>query len=89
MPTKHAAIKDLRKNVKRHARNVRLTTHVKQTLRKSKELITKGDLANAKKEAIKFQQIIDKAAKKNAISKNAARRKKSRMMKAINRAEKK
>jgi small subunit ribosomal protein S20 len=89
MPTKHAAIKDLRKNIKRHARNVRLATHVKQALRKSKDLLTKGDIANAKKEVAKFQQIIDKAAKNMAISKNAARRKKSRIMKAIFRAGKK
>ncbi len=89
MPTKHAAIKDLRKSVKRNLRNTRIKTHVKQLLRKSKELLAKGDVAGAKKEAVKFQQIADKATKIGAMSINAAKRRKSLIMKAISRAEKK
>jgi ribosomal protein S20 len=89
MPTKHAAIKDLRKNIKQKARNIRIQTHVKQLLKKSKELLSKGDVAGAKKAAVAFQQIADKAAKGGAISLNAARRRKSLIMKAIAKAEKK
>jgi len=89
MPTKHASIKDLRKSAKRQAKNNRVRMHVKQTLRKSKDLLAKGDIAGAKKEAVKFQQIADKASKGQAMSKNAARRRKSSLMKAISKAEKK
>jgi ribosomal protein S20 len=89
MPTKHASIKDLRKSTKRHAKNTSIRMHAKQMLRKSKELLAKGDVAGAKKEAMKFQQIADKAAKKHAITTNSARRRKSILMKAIAGAEKK
>lgn len=83
MPNKHAAIKDLRKN-KRHAeRNLRLKTHTRALLRKAKDLVKEGKASEAKTAVLAFQQIVDKAAKHNVLSRNAANRKKSSLMKAL------
>ncbi len=83
MPNKHAAIKDLRKNVRRAARNLRLKTHTKSLLRKAKDLLKEGKKAEAKVAVMAFQQIIDKAAKNMVISRNTANRKKASLMGAF------
>ena len=83
MPNKHAAIKDLRKNVRRAARNARLKTHVKHLLRKTEDLLKEGKATEAKVAATTFQQIADKAAKNRVISKSLANRKKGKLMKAL------
>ncbi|MEO5927686.1 MAG: 30S ribosomal protein S20 [Patescibacteria group bacterium] len=83
MPNKHAAIKDLRKN-RRHAEaNVRIKTNVKSLYRKGLALIKEGKTAEIAEVARAFQQAIDKAAKRNVISKNAAANKKSSLMRAM------
>jgi small subunit ribosomal protein S20 len=87
MPNKHAAIKDLRKNKRRAARNLRLKTHARSLLRKAKDLLKEGKVADAKAAAASFQQIVDKAAKHGVLSKNAAGHKKSSIMKAISKAK--
>jgi ribosomal protein S20 len=83
MPTKHAAIKDLRKNARRAARNARLKTHTKHLLRKATDLLKAGSTQEAKAAAITFQKIADKAVKNKVISKGLANRKKSMLMKAL------
>ncbi len=82
MPNKPAATKALRQSIKRAKTNLRMKTHFKQTYKKAVEL-KKGSDDQAKKTAFaKFQQIADKAAKKNVISKALANRKKSVLMKS-------
>jgi ribosomal protein S20 len=83
MPNKHAAIKDLRKNKRHAARNLRLKTHARALLRKAKDLLKEGKMAEAKTAAIAFQKVADKAAKNMVLSKNAMNRKKSSLMKAL------
>lgn len=83
MPNKHAAIKDLRKNARRAARNARLKTHTKHLLRKATDLLKAGNSQDAKEAVITFQKIADKAVKNNVISKGLANRKKSALMKAL------
>jgi len=39
MPNKHAAIKDLRKNERRAARNLRMKIHVKALAKQLKDLV--------------------------------------------------
>ena len=80
MPNKHAAIKDLRKNARRAARNLRLKTHTKSLLRKAKDLLKEGKKTEAKAAVMAFQQVVDKAAKNMVISRNTANRKKSSLM---------
>jgi len=83
MPQKQAAIKDLRQNKKRAARNNKVQTELKVTLKKSRQAIDiKKEGAQAKvAEAIK---LLDRAVKKGVIKKNTAARKKSRLMKRLN-----
>lgn len=85
MPNKHAAIKDLRKNARRAARNHRLKTHAKSLLRKAQDLVKEGKFDEAKKAVQAFQQIADKAAKNSVWTRNAADRRKSRIMKLVSR----
>lgn len=83
MPNKQAAIKDLRKARKRATYNARVRKNVKVLFKGTRELIIAGkkDEATAKLRA--YQQAADKAAKRGVIHANAARRKKSAMMKLL------
>jgi ribosomal protein S20 len=83
MPNKHAAIKDLRKNRRHAAANLRIKTNVKSLYRKGLALIKEGKTKEVAEVARAFQQAIDKATKRNVFSKNAASRKKSSLMRAI------
>jgi small subunit ribosomal protein S20 len=83
MPQKHAAMKDLRKNKKHAAQNERVKRNVRHLLKKSEELLKEGKTAEAKTAILAFQQAVDKATKTGAVSKNKASRKKSVLMKAL------
>lgn len=74
-------MKELRKTKKRTLHNARIKTNIKALMSKSKQLVEKGDLAEAKKAILALQVAVDKAAKVNVISKNSASRKKARIMK--------
>ncbi len=82
MPNKHAAIKDLRKNKRRAARNLREKTNVKSLIKQLKELVKDGKKSEAEALVSKLQQAADKAAKRNVIHMNKARRIKAQAMKA-------
>lgn len=86
MPNKHAAIKALRKNRRQATVNARIKTNVKSLYNKGISLVKSGKKAEAKEVALKFQQAVDKAAKLNILSPNAASRKKSTLMRALNAA---
>jgi small subunit ribosomal protein S20 len=81
MPNKHASVKDLRKTKRREAQNLRLKTHARALLRKANDLIKEGSAADVKAAIIAFQKIADKAAKNHVINRNAANRRKSKLMK--------
>ena len=83
MPNKKAAIKDLRQNLKRQARNTRIKTNVKHKLKDAQQLIKEGK-AEAKDAVRALQKAAAKAAKKKTISKNRARRITSKLMKSAN-----
>lgn len=89
MPNKKAAIKDLRQSKKRAQRNASIKTHAKVHFNKAQELLNAGNVKDAAEMIKKFQQIADKAAKKNALTKNKVNRKKSKLMKAVAAANKK
>jgi small subunit ribosomal protein S20 len=78
MAKRKAAVKRLRVDKKRHARNVKIKTELKKTIKKYQQLITQksGDAAALLK---KVYALLDKAAKKNIIHKNKANRDKSRL----------
>lgn len=83
MPNKHAAIKDLRKNKRRAATNLRIKINVKALYKKGMALVSAGKTKEAEEVARAFQQAVDKAAKISVVSKNAAARKKSSFMRAL------
>lgn len=83
MPNKHAAIKDLRKNKRRATRNLREKTNVKSLIKQLKGLVKEGKKSEALAVVNKLQQAAAKAAKRNVIHVNKARRITSQAMKAI------
>ncbi len=74
MPNKHAAIKDLRKNERRAARNARMKTHVKALAKQLKELVKAGKKPEAVEVSQKLQQAAAKAAKNHVFPLNKTRR---------------
>ncbi|KAA0206700.1 hypothetical protein EDM68_01185 [Candidatus Uhrbacteria bacterium] len=81
MPNKHAAIKDLRKNKRRAARNLREKTNVKALTKQLKALVKDGKKTEALALVAKLQQASAKAAKKHVIHRNKSRRLTSMAMK--------
>lgn len=83
MPNKTAAMKSLRQSKKRQVTNSRIKVDVRAKFKNIDTLIKEGKLDEAKKLVSTFQKTIDKAAKKNVISKNKANRKKANLMKKL------
>lgn len=84
MPIKESAKKELRKAEKRHVLNVRRQKTMKDSLKKVKKMLLAGKKEEAQKLLPAAYQAIDKAAKRGVIKKNNAARKKSRLMKLLN-----
>ena len=82
MPNIKSVIKDVKKSQERHERNIAVKSKIKTMVKKAR--VASEDQA---KQAISTAvSVIDKAAEKGIIHKNAAARRKSRMMKATNKA---
>ena len=87
MPNIKSVIKDVKKSRERHARNIAVKSKIKTFVKKAKATIGEGD-AEAKVKAVSAAtSVIDKAAEKGIIHKNAAARRKSRLMRASNKAQ--
>jgi small subunit ribosomal protein S20 len=83
MPNKKSAQKELRKSVKREVANVKVKNVMKTVIKKSLKKILAED-KSAKEDLVLIMKAVDKAAKKGVIKKQAANRKKSRLIKKIN-----
>jgi len=79
-------IKDVKKSRERHARNVAVKSKIKTFVKKAKAAIQEGEDSSIKQAVSAATSVIDKAAEKGIIHKNAAARRKSRLMKAANKA---
>jgi len=84
MPTQKSAWKDLRKNIARNERNIGIKSALKTFERKVETLISAGKKAEAKNFYKILASKLDRAAAKNIMHKNTASRKKSRLMKKLN-----
>ncbi len=84
MPIKQSAKKALRQTKKRRILNLQRQKAVKDALKKIKKLFGAGKKEEAKKLISQAYRAIDKAVKRGIIKKNTAARKKSRLMKMIN-----
>lgn len=86
MPRRRTSLKRNRQNQKKHLRNLRVKLQLKKTLKSLQELLNTKNLEEAKKIISKVFSQLDKAAKKNIIHPKTASRKKSRLMKRINKS---
>ena len=78
----------MRQNRVRRARNFPVRSELKSLVKKIYQLIKEANLDEAKKLMPLAYAIIDKAAKKNILHPNNAARKKSRIARTLNEAEK-
>lgn len=86
MPNIKSVKKDVKKSREAHERNIAVKSKIKTFIKKAKTLITAGDAASV--QAISSaSSVIDKAAEKGIIHKNAASRRKSRLMRAANKVK--
>ncbi|MCA1025415.1 MULTISPECIES: 30S ribosomal protein S20 [Cytobacillus] len=85
MPNIKSAIKRVKTNEARYARNIQAKSNMRSAVKKSEAAIANND-ANAAESFAQAASKLDKAAAKGLIHKNAAARKKSRLMKRMNTA---
>ncbi len=83
MPNIKSVIKDVKRSRQRQLRNQAAKSQIKTFVKKSRTLIAQPDAAPADVAAsvAKTVSVIDKAWKRGIIHKNAAARRKSRLMK--------
>ncbi len=84
MPIKESAKKELRKAKRRRVLNLQRQNTMKSLLKNIKKLAAAGKKDEAKKMLSAAYQAVDKAARRGVIKKNTANRKKSRLMKLLN-----
>ncbi|OGZ34057.1 MAG: 30S ribosomal protein S20 [Candidatus Portnoybacteria bacterium RBG_13_41_18] len=84
MPIKKSAKKYLRQTKKHRVLNLARAKAVKNATKKITKLVAAGSKDEAKKLIADAYQAIDKAAKRGVIKKNTAARKKSRLMRMLN-----
>ncbi|OIP59091.1 MAG: 30S ribosomal protein S20 [Candidatus Moranbacteria bacterium CG_4_10_14_3_um_filter_45_9] len=79
MPIKKAAKKYMRVTAKNTLRNKIVTGVIKSAIKKTREAVTAGNVAEAQEWLKKANKSLDKATQKKVIKKNTAARKKSRL----------
>jgi len=87
MPIQKAAYKSLRKDKRRHQRNLRVSSELKTLIKKFEALVNANKPKEAKEALRLLVSRIDKAASKGIIHKNTASRKKSRLTKRLKKSE--
>jgi small subunit ribosomal protein S20 len=83
MPIKKAAAYYLRRSKKLASYNHQIKTEMRETIKKARATIEKGDTEKIKEAMLKAQKIIDRAWSKGVIKKRTAARHKSRLAKAL------
>jgi small subunit ribosomal protein S20 len=89
MPNTTSAKKRLRQNVVRRARNRSVRSSLKTVVRKVRETLAAGDLAEAEADFRQAVKKLDQAAAGRVIHRNAAARVKSRLSAALKGAKQK
>ena len=82
MPIKKSAKKFMKSSARKNEDNQRVKQMIRKWTKTAKELSQEGKAKEATEALAKAIKTIDKAAQKNVIKKNAAARKKSRLIKA-------
>ncbi len=86
MPNIKSSERSVKTDAERRAKNFATRSTVKTFIRKTSEAVKAGNVDDAKALLTKAESIIDKAASKGVIHKNAAARKKSRLARKLNAA---
>lgn len=89
MPITKSAEKALRSSLRKRAMNVRRKDALTSAVKDVKKLALSGKTKEAEQKLSVAYQAIDKAAKRGIIKKNAAARKKSRLVALVRSAAKK
>ncbi|MBU8879456.1 30S ribosomal protein S20 [Bacillus sp. FJAT-29790] len=84
MPNIKSAIKRVKTNEARNAQNTTAKSAMRTAIKKVDAAIVNNDATAAKETFVDAARKLDKAASKGLIHKNAAARKKSRLMKKMN-----
>ena len=87
MANKKSSKKDLRRIVKRRARNLTAKSALKTYVKKVRVAAAAGEAESTASALSLATKALDKAAQRGIIHKNAAARRKSRIAKAANRAK--
>ena len=83
MANLRSALRDIKKSRKRAERNQSVRSAIKTYVKKTRAAIASGD-ENVMELVSATSSLVDKAAKRNIIHKNAANRRKSRLAKRLN-----
>jgi small subunit ribosomal protein S20 len=87
MPNIKSVVKDVKKSRKNHLRNISAKSAMKTFIKKAKATIAEGgDTAAINQTVSRTVSVIDKTAERGIIHKNAAARRKSRLMKRAHKA---
>jgi small subunit ribosomal protein S20 len=86
LPTTKTAEKEMRAAERRKARNKSIISQTKTSVSHAEAVIASGDLEAAKKEVKHAISSLDKEAEKAKVHSNNAARRKSRLMKKLNKA---
>ncbi|WP_066367911.1 30S ribosomal protein S20 [Neobacillus fumarioli] len=84
MPNIKSAIKRVKTSEARNAKNTMEKSAMRTAIKKVEAAVTLKDAAAAKEALVVASSKLDKAARKGLIHKNAAARKKSRLVKKVN-----
>ncbi len=86
MPRRKTSIKKTRADKKKHLQNLKIKQQLKKTIKQFQGLVAAGNQLEAKKMLTQVFSQLDKAAKKRTIHPATANRRKSRLMKRLNKA---
>ena len=87
MPVTKSAKEEMRKAERRRLRNKAYRSRCKTNLIKAEKLIASGDTEQAQPAVVAAISSLDKAAEKGIFHPNNAARRKSRLMKKLNKAQ--
>ncbi len=83
MPQRRTAIKDLRRNRKRHLHNLDIKTDLRKTIKQFLALVSAKNATEAQSALKLVHKKLDKAAKRHILHDNTASRRKARFSKLV------
>lgn len=86
MPRRKTSVKKTRSDKKKHLQNLKIKQQLKKTVKQFQALIAAKNQLEAKKVLTQVFSQLDKAAKKKIIHPATANRRKSRLMKRLNKS---